>query len=178
MSSFQSSVSGKINHGLAGFDVTPLGAGESASLSDDAAWLLDYIHRRTGDGMRFAARAALNPAEMKRMLPYVLILEPSRSATGTLLDIKVRLMGTRVSWFYGEAGGGTVRNFADHVAAKRALELANICLDTMGPVVGRSHRKDPSVPYFGVTVLMVPLADDGHIISHFFAHVHIDSVEK
>lgn len=178
VSSFQKSVSGKINHGLAGFRVDSLSAVGPGLLGDDASWLLSYTNGRISPGERFARRAALKPVEMKRILPDVLILEPQFSERASILDVRVRLMGTAVSWFYGEAGGHSVRDFDDDMATQRALEMAALCYKAGEPVVGTSFRINHSISYFPVTVLMIPLAEDGLHISHFFAHVSIGAQQK
>jgi hypothetical protein len=178
MSSFQKSVSGKIKHGLAGYRVDVLSASDIGVLDDDARWLLGYTEGRVLAGDTYARRSVLRPGEMKRILPNVLILEPEFSERGRLLDLRVRLMGTSVSWFYGEAGGNSVRGFDDDMATQRALETAALCCGAKEPVIGISFRINHSVPYFPVTVLMIPLAENGHDISHLFAHVAIGAEQK
>jgi hypothetical protein len=178
MSSFQKSVSGKIKHGLAGYKVNVLSALGVSTLGDDARWLLGYTRERVTPGEAYPRRSALNPAEMKPILPHVLILEPQVSERGKILDLRIRLMGTSVSWFYGEAGGNSVRGFDDDMATQRALETAALCHESGEPVVGTSFRINHSVSYFPVSVLMIPLAENGHDISHFFAHVAIGGEQK
>ena len=178
MSSFKTSVSGKINHELAGFKVETIEAAGSGALGEDARWLLAHTRDRTEDGEPYARRSALNPASMKHVLPHIIMLEPQLSDSGKTLDVRVRVMGTSVTWFYGEAGGRSVREFSDDMAAQRALEMANLCFLSGQPVVGTSFRINHDVPYIPVTVLMIPVADDGVTISHFFAHVSIGAVQN
>ncbi|WP_262691700.1 PAS domain-containing protein [Kordiimonas aestuarii] len=173
MSSFGSDVSDKIRHSLAGFNIEAISEGGATNLSENAAWLLDYAAGKKAPEQKYPRRSDFNPVEMKHILPHVLILEPQMSMTNKILDIKVRLMGTAVSWFYGEAGGSTVRDFADSMASQRAFELVQYSFGCEEAVVGSSFKLNHSLPYHQVTVLLIPLAEDGQNISHFFVHVHI-----
>lgn len=173
MSSFRKNISDKINHGLAGFKVATLATVGTDRLGPDALWLLEHVRGHIPEGERYARRTALNPAAMKKVLPDVLILEPQFAESGKILDVRVRVIGTGASWFYGEAGGQTVRAFDDDMAAQRALDMATQCMASGEAVVGTSFRINHDVAYYDVTVLMLPLAEDGMHISHFIAHASV-----
>lgn len=173
MSSFRSDVSQQIRHSLAEFSIFPVSDDGLGHLNDKARWLLDYALSK-GQGKRLPMRQDLSPADMKEILPDVLILEPQVEADGRLTDILVRLAGTNIATFYGQVSGKSLRELSDPMAAERGFEGVVETLRRREPVVGVSVKLNDNLPYFQVTVLFIPLVGENGEISQIFVHVMIE----
>lgn len=115
------------------------------------------------------ARTDLDPADIPRLLPHVVLLDVLRAAAGAPLDFRYRLIGTLVdAHSLGRYTGRCVsaiphqrppsqlwRNFAT-VAESRLPIATNI--EYVGP-----HRD-----FLGVADLVMPLAADGATVDMLF----------
>lgn len=179
MSSFPSDISDQVQHSLAEFSIFSVNDDGLPYLSQSGKWLLDYATSKKGEG-RYPRRRDLLPTDMKEILPDVLILEPQVDPEGRLDDIIVRLIGSRMASFYGQVSGRSLRELSDPMAAQRGFECVIQVLNTGEPVVGVSVKLNDELPYFQVTVLLIPLAASGNEneIGQVFVHVSIVPEKK
>jgi hypothetical protein len=174
MSSFPSDISDQVQHSLAEFSIFSVKDDGLPYLGAAGRWLLNYADSKTGAG-RYPRRKELLPTDMKEILPDVLILEPQVDVSGRLEDIIVRLIGSRMASFYGQVSGRSLRELSDPMAAQRGFECVVQVLNSGEPVVGVSVKLNDDLPYFQVTVLLIPLAamDNDDEIGQVFVHVSI-----
>lgn len=131
----------------------------------------EYWNAKRGP-RRMPSRADLDPAEIKPLLPHVVLMEVVRDAAFELLDFRYRLIGTAVDG--NSSGRFTGRVMSDIPHQRQPSRLWS----NFEWVVAERQPKTSRVPYAGphqdflsVVDLVMPLSADGETVNMLFCVV-------
>ena len=146
------------------------------SLCQDQKDLLAYFQTKTG-GTRLASRADLNPADLKPMLPMMAIHDVINNDDGLCVDFKIRLLGTKMVFYYGERTGYTYADLAKTpelaISAARILSSIKAVVAERAPIVCTSSFQNGKKKWLDVAVLYIPLSKDGSHINMALSYADI-----
>jgi len=134
-----------------------------AALPDDAdarlVRLLDYWRGKAGAGM--PRRRALDPVEIRDVLPAIFLIDVLPEADGAPADFRFSLVGQEVLDRYGPLRGRTLREQMSGAELHRTLEEHRLCVSTRLPVyVVNSERTAADGDGLLYQRLLLPLAGD------------------
>ena len=144
-------------------------AGEISFLSDGDIMsvpqfkqLVEYLAAKAPAGA-LPCRQDIRPTEIKNLLPDFFMFDVI-CKKAVLSDLKIRLLGTKISRYYGDLSGQSVHAFENKAAVQRIFTCATKCIDKRGKVAvevsGRSLQRDN----VKINVLYCPLSGlDGEI---------------
>lgn len=152
--------------------------GEFQLLTGDAisgqSKMVDFfmsMWREKGGPERAITRRDINPAEMKRYLEHLVMMDVvNRDADWSL---KVRLIGGYVANFYGELTGKDVREMKNTQAISRIHQACAHVIDLNKPVMTKSPAFAPERLCLEAVALYMPLFDDTGKIDKIFTCVNI-----
>ena len=138
-------------------DVEPAAAPDIAALAPRIRRLRDYWESRQR-GRAVPARADIDPAEIKPLLPYLLIADLSANP----LRVRIRLAGTEVCEAFGfNIAGRRLEELDLSGGAPFWLAQYERMMRTRAPVFGRTVGMQGPVELFRSDWAMFPLASDG-----------------
>ncbi len=127
------------------------------------------------NGNGYPSRQDLNPVDMKRLLPYVMLIDAPEKPT----DIRIRLIGSAIIDFLGYDPTG--RLMKEHLESNDSPELLKGYLDVMN--TGYCHYLEDSL-FSGSSEsiryhrLICPLSSDGLRIDCMFGAVCFDRLNS
>ena len=136
--------------------------------------LLKYFEKKTG-GVRLAKRRDLNPNDLKEDLPEIGLFEPIYGAEGQFVDADISLLGSRLDEFYGHMTGKRVNQFNNPQVAARVIEACREVTERKQPLVVHADALSRHKSHLSITVLYVPLSNDGKTVDRIFLHNQISS---
>lgn len=137
---------------------------------DTFARVLDYLDEKTG-GKRLPRRNDISPSELTDLLPNISILDLTVAKDGTVDDIVIRLMGTKIAHFYGEQTGQSFRDFPYREAANRVWEASQSIVDDPRPLALTVHGLAGGREHIMLEMLYHPLSEDGQYVDRVFCVV-------
>ncbi len=135
---------------------------------------LRYFEAQTG-GKRLPRRKDLNPEDITQILPEVALFEPVYDEAGSLVDVKIQLLGTKLDNFYGSVTGTHISDFPSPLVSERVLQACKHCISVSKPVVVSADALSDKKNHLAITALYVPMSDDGVLIDRIFLHNQIRS---
>lgn len=134
--------------------------------------ILTYFENKT-QGQRLAKRSDVNPSDLTIHLPQIAILSAIYDDEGAVNDIEFDLLGTKVVLFYGEITGTRVSKHSSKQISQRAINSARQCVALREPIIVTSKTLSEEHSYLSVTVLYIPLSQDGELIERLFAYIKV-----
>lgn len=135
---------------------------------------LRYFEEKTGGG-RLARRADLKPEELTAILPEIAIFQPIYDATGRVVDVKALLEGTKLDSFYGSITNKLISDYPYKAVGDRILLACKRCVEVAKPIVVVSDTLSAQKDFLAITVLYIPMSEDGTVIDRIFIHNQIKS---
>lgn len=132
-------------------------------------WDLSYFEAKT-HGVRLPSRADLKPTELTKILPEVALFKPLFAPDGELDDLKILLLGTDLDRFYGAFTGKNVSEHPNPQVFNRIMQASRHTIELREPVVVRAMALSISQVHITITVLYVPMSEDGTAIDRLFVH--------
>ncbi len=133
--------------------------------------LVEYFEKKT-DGKRFANRADLNPMEIVKYIPNVILFGLIYDDEGQVDDVVFRLFGTAVADFYGDWTGKSLKgdglNETHPESNLRLLKEINFILDTRKSITTVSKHYSKDRPFIQIDTLKIPFSQDGDTIDMIF----------
>lgn len=135
---------------------------------------LKYFEECTG-GMRLPRRADLRPRDLKSILPEIALVEPIYDAAGSMVDVRGLLEGTKLDSFYGPMTGMLISAYPNKLVSDRILQACRHCVELARPIVVSSDALSDQKNHLAITVLYVPMSEDGKLIDRIFIHNQVKS---
>jgi len=135
--------------------------------------LFDYWRSKCG-GRRMASRADIEPAEIKRLLPYISLID--RVGDGT--RFRVRLAGTQLREFFGREITGAYLDDLDLEGRPNYWRAANDRLAQGMPAQGILPVSRPRGEFITRFWLRLPLSNDGEHVNMILGHDAFISASK
>lgn len=133
--------------------------------------LVEYFEKKTS-GKRFANRADLNPMEIVKYIPNVILLDLVYDDKDQVEDVTFRLFGTEVANFYGDWTGKSLKgdglNETHPESNLRLLKEINFILDTRQSITTVSKHYSNDRPFVQVDTLKIPFSQNGNAIDMIF----------
>ena len=135
---------------------------------------LGFLHPVVADGLayweskrrgrRFPARADIDPLEIPRLLPHVLLMErvPTRAAPG--YGWRYRLVGTGVATLYGEHTGKLMEDALKPHVARRNRGVIEEAVSRAAPMRAIGRTRFMGHEWLLGEALVAPLSADGETI--------------
>ncbi|NVJ71345.1 MAG: PAS domain-containing protein [Alphaproteobacteria bacterium] len=134
--------------------------------------VLRYFEDKT-KGKRLPRRSDVVPSELKDVLPDICFMAPVFDPAGVIEDITVQLMGTNVVSFYGEMTGKSVFEHPSSQIGQRILASMTKAIRDREPVTTFANSLSDEKSHLQVSVLYIPMAENGKDIDRFFMHVGV-----
>ncbi len=146
-----------------------LDAGANVSLQQT----LDYWRRLCGE-RPMPARKDLNPADIPRLLPNLMLADVGGPAADAQApQIRFRLVGTEVVRGFGHELTGYRLSEIDYGAqGHQVVELYRQVVDTAKPQFARIEFRQGRDRVIEMQQLLLPLSDDGSEVNMILAVVH------
>ncbi|MEK9970708.1 MAG: PAS domain-containing protein [Ferrovibrio sp.] len=124
-------------------------------------------------GRPMPARADLDPAEIKPLLPYVVLLDVLRDAEpGWPLDFRYRLLGTVTDGMMNARYTGLcMSELAHQQPGSRIWQSLDRVTTTRAPHMNRVPYVGPHKDFMSVVDLVMPLSNDGAQVTMLFCIV-------
>lgn len=133
--------------------------------------LVEYFEKKTA-GKRFANRADLNPMEIVKYIPNVVLFDLVYDDKGEIDDVVFRLLGTKVASFYGDWTGKSLKGDelqATHPESNlRLLKEIDFILDTRKSITTVSKHYSKDRPFIQIDTLKIPFSQSGNAIDKIF----------
>lgn len=127
-----------------------------------------YWRSKIFDG-RLPARSDIDPAEIPRLLPSVVLLDVVREDT---LDMRYRLIGTRVAEHcFSDYTGLRFSEIEHQRAPSKLLDSCRLVAETGRPLLANSDYVGPHQGFRRVHDAILPLAEDGRSVDTLLAFV-------
>lgn len=138
-------------------DITDRPVAEGDVMSEAVLRMADYLHRKRG-GRPIAARADVDPTEIRAFLPYAVLVDIQDNP----LRGFYRLVGTRIAEFYGEFTGTWMHDRPISQPYRAIAEkIYRALLDTRQPVFGVTEMRTRSDALVSYAWGYFPLSNDG-----------------
>jgi len=137
------------------------------SLLPEFQQLLQYWSRLTPEG-GMPSRKHMRPQDLVSHLPNIVLLDIIRDEDGAISDIKTRLEGTEVAFFYGDITGHSVTRLPSGEARDRVFFYADILDEFNKPIVSRLSEIRSDRPLVSAHGVYIPLAEDGITMDKIF----------
>jgi len=134
--------------------------------------LLSYIEAKTGE-KRFAKRADINPAELKDLLPDICFFVPIYDENNNIIDIQVKLQGTKAASFYGEFTGKSVHSHPSSEVGTRIAASVKAVAERRCSIFVESSTLSRKKDHLRAKALYVPMAEDGENIDRLLVYVRV-----
>lgn len=135
---------------------------------------LKYFEGCTG-GTRMPRRADVKPGDLKSALPEIAMVEPIYDAAGVVVDVKGLLEGTRLDSLYGPMTGILISEYSNKVVGDRIIQACKYCVEVAKPIVVIADALSEQKDFLAITVLYVPMSEDGALIDRIFIHNQVKS---
>ncbi len=135
---------------------------------------LRYFENQTG-GARLPRRDDLKPGDLTSVLPEIALVEPVYDAAGGFVDAMGLLEGTKLDSFYGPMTGKLISEYPNKLVSARILQACKHCVEIAKPVVVSSDILSDQQNYLAITVLYVPMSENGTTIDRIFIHNQVKS---
>lgn len=135
---------------------------------------LRYFEAATG-GDRLPRRSDFKPMEMGDILPQVALFEPEYNADGSLYDIRITLIGSKLEDFYGPVTGKLVSEHPHSEVRARVRRACEHCINERRPIIVRSETLSNEKDYLALTILYVPFSQDGDRVDRLFVYNQVES---
>lgn len=164
---------------MSGFKLE-LVADDLSGLTCDQTAIMKYFNLKT-QGKRFASRADINPSEISSYIPYVFLFDVEVDDEGNLIEMKIRLLGTKLAEFYGEQTGKTFIDDKSETSLQKTLpdtqsrleRSVRMVLKHRKPIRSHAQQVSDEKDYVQVKVIMVPLSDNGTDINKIFGYTEL-----
>lgn len=131
------------------------------------------LWRKKGGEAKTISRADIRPAEMKKYLEHIVLLDVIRRDTSW--SLLVRLIGGHVADFYGEITGKDVRDMINTKAIERIYHVCGRILERAEPILTVSPAFSPDHTYMEAIALYMPLFDKNAAIDKIMVAVHVST---
>lgn len=138
---------------------------------------LRYFEDKTG-GTRLPRRADLKPEELKPLLPEIALVEPIYGDSGELVDVMGLLEGTKLNSFYGSITGKLFSEYPNKLVSDRILQAVRHCVEIAKPIVVSADALSDQKNFLAITVLYIPMSDNGTLIDRIFIHNQVKSKHR
>lgn len=110
------------------------------------------------------ARADIDPADLKYLLPYLLVTEIGEA----LFRVRHRLIGTQIAEHAGVDFTGRYLHELQFGADSPSVEAYRVVVDGKSTVFGFGHLRfdDPDIPDIEYQFCILPLSEDGARVTH------------
>ena len=158
--------SNRSNHEIDGWTMIDVHGAQDLT-TDIQRTILQYFNDKTR-GKRLARRSDLNPADLKKYLPGIVIFDVLADENGDVQDLSIRLLGTTAASFFGEYTGKNISEYENNPVAKRILGASRqakinrlpVCCSGTSIIKEKTHRD--------VHSLFIPFASNGDEINQMF----------
>jgi hypothetical protein len=130
--------------------------------------LFDYWKSKCNDVVP-PPRSAIEPAEIRPLLPYLLLAEVSDPTGGSPLRIAYRLVGTQVVRWHGEDFTGRDHGAVASLAGSGIDESYRQACATKAPVFGRTAIDAGDQSWITFEYAVFPLSDNGKTVNKCLA---------
>lgn len=139
----------------------------------------DFFHQfwcDLSEGGYKPTRADIRPSNLKQFLNRVVLMDvvPTNQDFG----LKVKLIGTHVTAFYGELSGMDIHDMENKEAAKRIYKSCATMLKQSEPVLSVISGISEDKVHLEAYALYMPLYNDAGKIDKIMASVDIKSLSK
>jgi len=138
---------------------------------------LRYFEEKTNGG-RLPRRGDLKPEELKAILPEIALVQPFYDAAGVMVDVKGVLAGTKLDSFYGSLTDRLISQYPIKPVGDRILQACKHCVDSAKPIVVTADALSEQHDFLAITVLYVPMSEDGSVIDRIFIHNQVKSKHR
>lgn len=138
---------------------------------------LRYFEEKTG-GKRLPCRGDLKPEELKSILPEIALFEPIYDEDGSFIDVRGLLEGTKLDSFYGSITGKLMSDYPNKLVSDRILQACRHCVDIAKPIVVSADALSDQKNFLKITVLYVPMSENGTTIDRIFIHNQVKSKHR
>ena len=133
-------------------------------LSEGQRAIVEYFDGKT-QGKRLSRRSDLNPMDMPRYLPNIVLFDLAYDEQGVVVDVTVRVLGTGITEFYGDWTGKSVTSpefqQAYPESSMRLLKEINHILYTKESITSVTKQFSKARPYVNVNTLKIPFSGNG-----------------
>ena len=142
--------------------------------TDDARvdGILGYFENKT-QGRGMPKRSDINPTEIVEYLPEIIIMTLQYDDNSTLQDMAFDLVGTKMVSFYGELTNTLLSEHPSKHIREQSLKSAQACVTSREPLIVTSETLSDKEYQLGVTVLYVPLSENGDVIDRLFTYIQV-----
>jgi hypothetical protein len=126
--------------------------------------LYDYWKSKCNDVVP-PPRSAIEPAEIRPLLPYLMLTELSEPTEGEPLRIAYRLVGTQVVRWHGEDFTGRDHDTVKSLAESGMEESYRQASATKAPVFGRTAIDAGDQSWITFEYAVFPLSDNGKTVN-------------
>jgi hypothetical protein len=130
--------------------------------------LYDYWKSKCNDVVP-PPRSAIEPAEIRPLLPYLMLTELSEPTEGEPLRIAYRLVGTQVVRWHGEDFTGRDHDTVKSLAGSGMEEPYRQASATKAPVFGRTAIDAGDQSWITFEYAVFPLSDNGKTVNKCLA---------
>lgn len=135
-----------------------------AKLPESIRQMLAYWQRKRA-GRRMPARADIDPAEMKAMLPFMILVDVNYDAAGAA-DFVYRLVGTREVEIRGaDPTGQRVAEAYHGPSAENALDCYRQAVENRAPYLDDEYFVRDGDRFADEANLFLPLSNDGEKVN-------------
>lgn len=148
---------------LGEFSILPATGISDPRASDAGRALMNFFYERN-EGKRLLMRSDFSPVDLKPFLTNIIILDVIYGEDGLVSDGIVRLMGSKLSAFYGENTGTSVLAHPSN-SGSRFITGARSAIEHQTTVIGTATQALPNRPLHRVITCMTPVADaEGNVV--------------
>ncbi|NVJ69853.1 MAG: hypothetical protein HWE08_05835 [Alphaproteobacteria bacterium] len=151
-------------------------AEEGLVFGEDFAEILGYF-QKLRENRCFNSRADVSPVSLKQYLPWISLVEPQWGPDGRIHDGTVTLHGSAVAAAYTDNTQKNVRSVHKPMVADRIMASMQTAADIGGGVIGVSEERPEGGPHVRMSILYLPLANDGVTIDLFFSYLRLDPLD-
>ena len=145
------------------FTILPATGPSDPRASDAGRALMKLFLERT-QGKRLLNRSDFSPVDLKPFLTNIIILDVVYGEDGLVSDGIVRLMGSKLSAFYGENTGTSVLAHPSS-SGSRFVAGARAAIEHQTTAIGTATQALPNRPLYRVVTCMTPVADaEGNVV--------------
>ena len=142
-----------------------------ADLTKAQKALVEYFEKKTA-GKRLANRADLNPVEIVKYIPNVILFDLVYDDKGEVEDVIFRLFGTEVASFYGDWTGKSLKGDELQITHPesnlRLMKEINFILDSKKSITTLSKHYSKDRPFVQIDTLKIPFSQNGNVIDMIF----------
>lgn len=138
----------------------------------------DYWNAKRG-GRWAPSRADLDPAEVKSLLPHVILMDVVRNAAFGPLDFRYRLIGTKIDEHSsGRFTGRMMSEIPHQRPPSRLWSNLEWVVSEQQPKANRVPYAGPHRDFLSVVDLVMPLSSDGETVDMLFCIIDYVARER